>query len=389
MHMTDIRVDTVSVSPAVRNAAISFAGMTASAVAVLTDQTREGAQVIGFGFDSVGRYAHSGLLCERFIPRLLNAEPESLLAADGNLDPAVVWRTVMRDEKPGGHGERAGAVGLLDSAIWDIVAKLEDKPLWRVLAERYRDGAMPSNEQVPTYASGGHYGTDGRDHDIRSELAAMRDLGHTRFKIKGGGESIDGDRQRIEAALEVVGAGEHLAIDLNGTFDKRRAETFLDAVAPYGLAWIEEPCDPLDFELHADLCRRYNTPIGVGENVFSLADARNLLRHGGLREQSDILQFDIALSYGIVEYVRILELAESRGWSRTSFYPHAGHIFSLHAVAGLGLGSHETGTDATSLMGGYPQGCAVDNGMVSLPQAPGVGFEQKQNLYEIMRKLAG
>ena len=388
MRITDIRVATVAVSPAVRNAAISFAGMTASAVAVMTDQIREGAPVIGFGFDSVGRYAHGGLLRERFVPRLLNAEPDSLLAADGNLDPEVVWRTVMRDEKPGGHGERAGAVGLLDTAIWDIVAKLEDKPLWRVLEDRYSDGVVPAREQVPTYASGGHYGTDGRDHD-RRELTAMLDLGHTRFKIKGGGESIDGDRQRIEAALEVVGAGGHLAIDLNGTFDKRHAETFLEAIAPYGLAWIEEPCDPLDFELHADLCRRYNTPIGVGENVFSLADARNLLRHGGLRAQSDILQFDIALSYGVGEYVRILELAEAGGWSRTSFYPHAGHILSLHAVAGLGLDSHETGTDAASLMGGYPEDCEVNNGMVSLPQAPGVGFERKQNLYEIMCKLAG
>ena len=370
MRVVDIREITVPLGAAMRNAEIGFDAMTASALALITD-----GPLVGFAFDSIGRYGHGALLRERFIPRLKEAKPEDWL------DPFKIHDIVMRNEKPGGHGERAGAVGLIDAAAWDLLAKREGKPLWRVLADRFNGGK--ALDRVPAYASGGHYG----ERDLGEELEGYRDRGYTRFKIKIGGAALDEDRRRIEAALRVAGEGANLAVDGNGTFSRERAEAYLAMVAPYRLAWFEEPAPPLDFELTRTLAAQTATPIGTGENIFSADDARNLLLYGGLEPLRDWLQFDVSLSYGIPEYLRILDDAARRGWSRRRFVPHAGHLFAFHVVAGLGLAAHEAAPDESSLFGGYPTGVRAEQGFVTPWNAPGVGFEHKPNLNAVLRRL--
>ena len=136
-----------------------------------------------------------------------------------------------------------------------------------------------------------------------------------------------------------------LAVDGNGTFDRDKTIRYLEALKPYPLAWIEEPVHPLDFELHRDIAAQSAIPLATGENLFSRDDARNLLRYAGLRKDRDILQFDISLSYGIVEYLRILDDLGEHGWSRERCAPHAGHLLAMNAVAGLGLGLAEVAMD--------------------------------------------
>ncbi len=376
---------TVPVASAVRNARIGFASMTASALVLVSDVVRDGKPMVGLAFDSIGRYAHGGLLRERFLPRLLEAPPDAYAdAARDGIDPFRVWSLVMRDEKPGGHGERPAAVGLIDAAVWDLVAKLEEKPLWRVLAERFRGGDVP--RRIPNYASGGHYRPGDDLVGLREELQRYQDLGYRRMKIKIGGAALEEDRRRIEAALAVVGAG-NLAVDCNGTLASEAAHALFQALQEYGLAWIEEPVDPLDYALHAELAQAWSVPIGTGENVFSFADTRNLLRHGGLKPDRDWLQMDVSLSYGIPEYLRMVEIAERHGWSRRRFLPHAGHLFSLQVVAGLGLGGHESAPDPKGLMGGYARGTVVEEGFVRPGDLPGVGIEGKDNLYAVFREM--
>ena len=156
MKILEIRETTVPVGAPIRNADIGYDTMTASAVAVISDIHRDGQPLIGLGFDSIGRYGHGGLLRERFIPRLLAARPDDYAAQDGdNVDPLRAWDIVMRDEKPGGHGDRAGAVGVLDAALWDLAAKAAGKPLWRVLGERFfpdpcgRGGGVCNRRTLP------------------------------------------------------------------------------------------------------------------------------------------------------------------------------------------------------------------------------------------------
>src|SRR5699024_1311866 len=129
--------------------------MTISVVAVITDVVRDGKPVIGYGFNSNGRYGQGGLINERFAPRLLSAEPQALMNTAGdNIDPHKAWDVMMANEKPGGHGERSVAVGTLDMALWDATAKIANKPLFSLLAERHGVKADP---RVFVYAAGGYY----------------------------------------------------------------------------------------------------------------------------------------------------------------------------------------------------------------------------------------
>lgn len=371
-----------------RNAFIDFSKMTASAVAVVTNVVRNGRRVVGYGFNSNGRYAASGILRDRIIPRIMAAEPAALVDDTGeNLDPFRIWQVMMTNEKPGGHGERSVAVGTVDMALWDAVAKIEGKPLYRLLADRYRDGVV--DERVWVYAAGGYY-APGKDlRALQDELRGYLDLGYRTVKMKIGGASLAEDLQRIEAALSVVdGDGQRLCVDANGRFDEATALEYGRSLAPYNLRWYEEAGDPLDYALQARLADVYGPPLATGENLFSHQDARNLLRYGGMRPDRDILQFDCALSYGLVEYLRTLDVLAEMGWSRRQVLPHGGHQMSLNIAAGLGLGGNESYPGVFQPFGGFADGIAVEGGFVRLPDAPGIGFELKPELYALLRRLA-
>jgi D(-)-tartrate dehydratase len=387
MKITAIHETVAPISSDIRNAYIDFSKMTASVVAVVTDVKRNGKRVVGYGFNSNGRYAQSGLLRERFIPRIMGADPKTLVNDAGdNLDPHRIWACAMSNEKPGGHGERSVAVGVLDMAVWDAVAKIEGKPLYRVLGERYRGGTV--DDKVFVYAAGGYYYPGKNVGALQDEMKKYLDLGYSVVKIKIGGESLADDLKRIEAVIKVVGSGKNLAVDANGRFDLKTAIEYARALKPYGLFWYEEAGDPLDYALQAELARHYEGPMATGENLFSMQDARNLIRHGGMRPDRDWLQFDCALSYGLVEYLRTVDMLRQNAWSPRRCVPHGGHQMSLNIAAGLGLGGNESYPDVFQPFGGFADGTPVVNGYVTMPEVPGVGFEAKAKLFAVMKRLA-
>jgi D(-)-tartrate dehydratase len=343
--------------------------------------------VVGYGFNSNGRYGQGALMRDRFIARVMEADPETLIdRAHDNLDPFAIWKALMTNEKPGGHGERSVAVGTIDMAVWDAVAKIAGKPLWRLLADRYRGGE--ADESVWVYAAGGYY-YPGKDHSkLQDEMRGYRDRGYEVVKMKIGAAPLAEDLARIEAVLEVVGEGRYLAVDANGRFDLETAIAYAEALEPYGLFWYEEAGDPLDYALQAELAKHYDGPMATGENLFSHQDARNLLRHGGMRPDRDWLQFDCALSYGLVEYLRTLDVMQELGWSSRRVVPHGGHQMSLNIAAGLHLGGNESYPDVFQPFGGFADGIEVRGGRVGLPDIPGIGFEAKSALYAVMRELA-
>jgi L-alanine-DL-glutamate epimerase-like enolase superfamily enzyme len=387
MRIVEIREKTVSIASAITNAYIDFSKMTCSVVALITDVMRDGKPVVGYGFNSNGRYGQGSLMRERFFPRLMGADPQTLVEDNGaNLDPFRIWSTLMKNEKPGGHGERSVAVGTIDMAVWDAVAKLAGKPLYRFLADRYRGGKADS--KVWVYAAGGYY-YPGKDlMALKKEMRSYRDIGYQVVKMKIGGASLEEDIRRIEAVLEVVGDGKCLAVDANGRFDLDTAIAYGEAMKPYGLFWYEEAGDPLDYALQAELSKHYPHPIATGENLFSHQDAHNLVRYGGMNRERDYLQFDCALSYGLVEYLRTLEVLKEHGWSTRRVVPHGGHQMSLNIVAGLQLGGNESYPGVFQPFGGFADGIAVENGYVGLPEVPGIGFEAKADLFKLMKPLS-
>jgi L-alanine-DL-glutamate epimerase-like enolase superfamily enzyme len=386
MRIVDIRETVVPIKSQIRNAFIDFSQMTVSVLALITDLVRDGKPIVGFGFNSNGRYAPSGILRERFTPRLKAADAESLLNdSRDNLDPARVWDVLMRNEKPGGHGERSVAVGVIDMAVWDATAKIAGVPLYKLLADRYRDGKIDS--KVFVYAAGGYF-YPGKDLTaLQAEMSGYLDLGYSVVKMKIGAVPLAEDLKRIEAVLKILKTSDQLAVDANGRFDLDTAIAYAKALTPYGLRWYEEAGDPLDYELQAKLAPFYPGPMATGENLFSVQDARNLIRYAGLRSDRDILQFDCALSYGLVEYLRILDMLKHYGWSPVRCIPHGGHQMSLNIAAGLGLGGNESYPGIFQPFGGFADGLPVENSYVKLPDIPGIGFEAKNELFRVMKAL--
>jgi L-alanine-DL-glutamate epimerase-like enolase superfamily enzyme len=386
MRITAIHSGVVPIASSIRNAVIDFSRMNVSVVAVVTDVIRDGSPVVGYGFNSNGRYAQQGLLAERFLPRLREANPASLINDAGdNLDPHRIWATMFANEKPGGHGERSVAMGTVDMAVWDAVAKIERKPLYRLLAGRYNGGHV--DEKVFVYAAGGYYYPAKDLTALQDEMRTYLDLGYSVVKMKIGGASLAEDLARVAAVLEVVGHGSRLAVDANGRFDLATAVAYARALEPYELFWYEEAGDPLDYALQAELAQHYAHPMASGENLFSMQDARNLIRYGGMRSDRDWLQFDCALSYGLVEYLRTVQMLREHGWSPRRCIPHGGHQMSLQIAAGLGLGGNESYPDVFQPFGGFADNVPVVDGYVALPDLPGIGIEAKPRLHAVLRAL--
>jgi D(-)-tartrate dehydratase len=386
MRILEIREITQPISSEIRNAYIDFSKMTTSLVAVITDAVRDGRRVVGYGFNSNGRYGQGGLIRERFAPRLLEADPKHLMNDSGdNLDPDRIWNTMMTNEKPGGHGERSVAVGTIDMAAWDAAAKIAGKPLFRLLAERH---GVEVDPRVFVYAAGGYYYPGKGLDQLRAEMRSYVDRGYTVMKMKIGGAEMAEDQRRIEAVLAEISNEARLAVDANGRFDLETAIAYAKMLRQYPLFWFEEACDPLDYALQAALADFYPGPMATGENLFSHQDVRNLLRYGGMRPDRDWLQFDCALSYGLCEYQRTLEVLRTAGWSWRRLIPHGGHQMSLNIAAGLSLGGNESYPDLFQPYGGFPDGVRLESGYIMMPELPGIGFEGKSDLINVLRELA-
>lgn len=383
MRITGLREATAPIASEIRNAYISFAAMTINLVAVETDVIRDGKPVIGYGFNSNGRYAQSGILRERFFPRILAAAPDSLRDDTGaNLDPFAIWRTFMADEKPGGHGDRAHAAGALDMAVWDAVAKIAEQPLWRLLSERFNGGR--ADEKVLVYPGGGYYYPGKELAGLKDEMRGYQEQGYRIVKMKIGGADLATDLRRIEAVIDIIGGG-NLAVDANGRFALPTALAYGAAMAPYGLFWYEEAGDPLDYRLNAVLAEQYQGALATGENLFSAIDARNLLRYGGMRPDRDWIQLDPALAYGLTEYLRFLDVVEAHGWSRRRLIPHGGHQLALNMAAGLQLGGSESYPGVFQPYGGFADAIPIVDGYTRLHDTPGIGMELRSRMFDEMR----
>src|SRR6185312_11102224 len=163
-------------------------------------------------------YSQGGILRERFIPRIMAAEPASLIdGANDNLDALAVWKAFMANEKPGGHGDRAHAAGALDMAVRDAVAKIAGKPLWRLLSERFNGGRFDAT--VLVYPGGGYYYPGKELEGLRAEMRGYQQQGYKVVKMKIGGADLATDLRRIETVIEVAGSGGNVAVDANGRFD--------------------------------------------------------------------------------------------------------------------------------------------------------------------------
>jgi L-alanine-DL-glutamate epimerase-like enolase superfamily enzyme len=388
MRIVDIRETAVPLNSTLANSSFNFSEMTTSVVAVITDVMRAGKPVCGFAFNSTGRYACGAQMRARFIPRILKAPPDSLLDGAGNFAPEKCLAVMMQNEKSGGHSERSVGIGTIEVAVWDALAKIADKPLHGLLAERFNGGKRA--EKVFCYVGGGWYAPGKTTLDLQDEMRGHLDAGYTMVKMKVGGMALADDLARVEAVQSILPRGAQLAVDANSKFDRNDALAYARGLSSFGLRWFEEPCDPLDFGLLAEIASMYAPPLSTGENLFSTQDVENLVRFGGLRpERNDAIQIDPPQAYGIVQYARTLDMLKRHGWPRAGLFPHGGNQMSLAIAAGFGLGGAESYPGVFGDFGGFADDARIEDGFISLSGRPGIGFEGQARLYKIMRELAG
>ena len=388
MRITDIRETAVPLNSTLANSSIDFSEMTTSVVAVITDVKRDGQPVVGFAFNSTGRYACGAQMRARFIPRILKAAPQSLLNdASDNFSPEKILAAMMQNEKSGGHSERSVGIGTIEVAVWDAVAKIAQKPLHRVLAERYNNGKIA--EKVFCYVGGGWYAPGKTTKDLQDEMRRHLDAGYTMVKMKVGGLPLADDLSRVEAVKSILPRSGRLAVDANSKFTRDDALAYARGLKAFALRWFEEPCDPLDFALLAEIAGVYDAPLSTGENLFSTQDVENLVRFGGLKpRRRDVIQVDPPQAYGIVQYARTLDMLARYQWPRELLFPHGGNQMSLAIAAGFGLGGAESYPGAFGDFGGFADDAKLEDGSLTLSDRPGIGFEGQARLYRIMRELA-
>ena len=388
MRIVDIRERAVPLKSNIANSSFDFSEMTTSIVAVITDVVRDGRPVVGFAFNSTGRYACGAAMRARFIPRVLGADPHSLLdQPQENFDPGKILAAMMQREKSGGHSERSIAIGTIEVAVWDAIAKIAGKPLHRVLADRYNAGRIAT--KVFCYVGGGWYAPGQTVKDLQDEMRRHLDAGYTMVKMKVGGLPLADDLHRVEAVKAILPGNAELAVDANSKFDRGQALAYAKALGPFQLRWFEEPCDPLDFALLAEIASHYDPPLSTGENLFSTQDVENLIRFGGLHpDRNDVIQVDPPQSYGIVQYARTIDMLARHGWPRRALFPHGGNQMSLAMAAGFGLGGAESYPGVFGAFGGFADDARLEGGYLTLSDRPGIGFEGQSALYALMRELA-
>jgi D(-)-tartrate dehydratase len=388
MRIVGIRETAVPLNSTLANSGFNFSEMTTSVVAVITDVARNGKPVTGFAFNSTGRYACGAQMRARFIPRILRAPPAALLDETGdNFAPEKILAVMMANEKSGGHSERSVGIGTIETAVWDAVAKIADKPLHVVLAERYDGGKIA--DKVFCYVGAGWYAPGKTTQDLLDEMRGHLDAGYTMLKMKVGGLPLPDDLARVAAVKEILPQGGTLAVDANSKFSRGDALAYARALRPFDLRWFEEPCDPLDYALLAELAGAYDAPLSTGENLYSTQDVENLVRFGGLAPaRRDVIQVDPPQAYGIVQYARTLEMLARHGWPRSLLFPHGGNQMSLSIAAGFGLGGAESYPGVFGDFGGFADDAKLENGYLKLSDRPGIGFEGQARLYRIMKDLA-
>jgi D(-)-tartrate dehydratase len=388
MRITNIRETAIPLKSTLANSSIDFSEMTTSVVAVITDVIRDGKPVCGFAFNSTGRYACGAQMRARFIPRVLKADPKSLLNEAGdNLAPEKILTVMMQNEKSGGHSERSVGIGTIEVAVWDAVAKIAGKPLHRLLAERYNNGKVA--EKVFCYVGGGWYAPGKTTQDLQDEMRGHLDAGYTMVKMKVGGMPLASDLKRVEAVKSILPKNGRLAVDANSKFQRDDALAYAKGLKQFGLRWFEEPCDPLDFALLAEIAAVYEPPLSTGENLFSTQDVENLVRFGGLKPpRQDVIQVDPPQAYGIVQYAHTIDMLARHQWPRSLLFPHGGNQMSLAIAAGFGLGGAESYPGVFGDFGGFADDAKLEDGYLTLSDRPGIGFEGQSRLYRIMKELA-
>jgi L-alanine-DL-glutamate epimerase-like enolase superfamily enzyme len=297
----------------------------------------------------VGASAIYTLIKKDLVPFLLGKEPEYI---------EKIWQEMWWHLHFVGRGGIASfAMSAVDTALWDLNARLADQPLWRFLGGH-------SNE-VQVYAGGIDlmYSTDQLCEQTQKNL----DKGFRAIKMKVGRANVREDRDRIAAVREIVGPGFPLMVDANMGWSVEQAIEASRIFAEFDLFWLEEPVIPDDIEGHARVAREGKLPIATGENLHTLYEFQKMIDHGDI----SFAQPDVANIGGITTWMKVADLASNHGLPVSSHGVHDLHVHLLAAVPNASfLEVHGFGLEKYIR---HPM--QIKDGVTHAPERPGHGIE--------------
>jgi L-alanine-DL-glutamate epimerase-like enolase superfamily enzyme len=264
----------------------------------------------------------------------------------------------------------------VDIALWDILGRSLDMPLWRLLGGRYRD-------RVPAYASGGWAPVGG----IGKQMLQYAERGHRAVKMRVGLQdaSVDDSAARVAEARETLGPGVGIMVDAHGTWSVREAQRFARKVEAYDLAWLEEPVSPDNLAGQAEVRAATDIPIAAGESEQTRFAFREMLEARAV----DVLQPDPAIAGGLTETRTIAALAAAHGLTV------APHLWGSAILFATGL--HLCVSTPCATMLEYSRGhnplltdlveeeIAFEDGHVLAPVRPGLGLTLRRDFVERVR----
>jgi L-alanine-DL-glutamate epimerase-like enolase superfamily enzyme len=319
---------------------------TASGSVVLRVRTDAG--ITGWASSSFGTIAGG----PRVVQTILEEEVKAVLVGKDPAFPrrirADLWKAL---EYQGVGGATQFAIAAVDIAIWDILGKSANLPVYKML------GAF--RERLPVYSMcGWYYDNDDDLSHLKRVISEAVAQGYHAVKIKIGRGSLDDDIRRIRLAQDVLGKDKHLMVDANQVFNRNEALRRGRVYQEMGCFWYEEPLPPQEMEGYAELAKDLDMRIATGENLntkYAFADL--ISRHG-----ADVVQPDNRRAGGVTEWMEIAAIADAYGLELAS---HGGGSTNLNMLLAM--------PNAIYMESSGPQ--KIQNGEVGAPEEPGMSSE--------------
>lgn len=322
--------------------------MTEVAMLFVEIQTREGHEGLGLTYakraGGPGQFAHA----REIAPTLLGDDPN---------DIARLWtRLAWAGASVGRGGLSAQAIGAFDVALHDLKARRAGLPLSKLL------GAQ--RETVRCYnTSGGFLHTP--LPQLVENATASRARGIGGIKLKVGQPERALDLKRVAAVREALGDDAPLMVDANQQWDRPTAQRMCRALEDFDLVWIEEPLDAYDFEGHAALAGRFDTPIATGEMLVSASEHAELIR----QRAADFLMPDAPRVGGITPFLKVASLAEHAG---LALAPHFAMELHVHLAATYPTEPWVEHFDWLEPL--FNERLEIADGCIKVPTRPGLGL---------------
>ena len=312
------------------------------------------------GCGYTGTHAH--LPCDRLITDFISGTCAPLLVGEAAGDIERLWKKIYHFP-PAQWVGRAGishlALAAVDTALWDLKAKAEGKPLWETLGGK-------GLGKLEAYNTDGGWLNLSERQIVDNARRFVDEEGFRGVKIKIGKPEPAEDLDRIEAVRRAIGPDMKLMVDANGKWDLETALEYAPRFQDFDVYWFEEPLWYDDVSGHAELADAIRTPIALGEQLYSRYDFRNFMSAGAVH----YVQADVSRLAGVTEWWQVADMAHDRGLPVAA---HIGDMMQVHLQTCLAHPACSILEYIPWIRECFEEPATVKEGFYAVPQRPGAG----------------